>query len=155
MPSNPYRPPESNIERIAPPSKRFLNVVAVLGVLQLLLFAKGLPRQFNMLSAGEISLPPILFDFISNVLLVIGGIFLVWKNRGQNIYLISGLLLLPAAYFARNFPYLGQIPVSIYSTEIMLSFFGWFVIYRYRKNLLRYQAQSTPETSVDLNPGIQ
>ncbi len=147
MPSNPYRPPESNIERVEPPPKRFLYVVAGLGVLQLILYAKGFPRQFSMLEYGAIPLPPMLFDFIANVLLVIGAIFLIWKNRGQNIYLISGLLLLPAAYWARNLPYLGLIPVSVYSTEIILSFLGWFVIYRYRKNLLRFKAQSAPETS--------
>lgn len=140
MESNPFSPPKSNVETPLLYAKSRIRLVAILSLPQLLLFVSFSSMYFELIVIGLVSPPGALIAAISEVCLLSGVLFLLFRGTGKLLFFIAAAGFLLSTLLVWN-AYLSPImKLSVHTTGFLLAVFGWWVAGTYGKH-------HQPETS--------
>lgn len=140
MTTNPFTPPNSNIDVIDISSKQPIYVVVVLATIQTLCFALNILFQFELVRFG--AMPPLgpLVAVVSSVLLVIGAFLFAAMRKGRRIFLVSSIGFLVATVQVWNVPLSPLVKHSTYTLGVLVGLFSSWVVHRWQIESMKSQA---------------
>ena len=109
MNTNPFRPPQSNVEDIKTPQQAVLSRFATplsitLLVAHVLLLLMGVSSYLEFVTNGAISAISLLLGGLAEILLWVGIAMLLWRKRpAKALYLVTGVLFFLALGFGTQY----------------------------------------------------